>query len=457
VVTWLRAKGQELVARKVLLTMASLLFYAAWRWPYVSLLLISTVLDYNCARAIHSARTPRRKRLFLLISMVGNLGLLSTFKYTNFLLMSLEKALGVTGLQVELGPLPLILPLGISFYTFQTMSYTIDVYRGKLEPRKTLLDVALFVSFFPQLVAGPILRASRFLPQLEDLKQWDPQRAKAGIMLMIWGMSKKLMVADALAPIVEQAYAQPGLFSGWGLVVATYGFAFQVYCDFSGYSDLAIGAAQVLGFDIPKNFRRPFFAANMSTFWARWHISLSTWLRDYLYIPLGGSRRGRSRTLWNLMITMTLGGLWHGANWNCVLWGFVTGAILVGHRVFLWMIGKEKPSDTARPVLRVVLTVIQFHVFCFTMVFFRSQSLGDIFLVLGRIFTGAEGLMVPTLFPLVLMPTLLVLELIQSRLSVSTLLLRSPRFSRITIYASCALMLGLILSNVPVDFIYFVF
>ncbi len=457
IVITLRSMGQELKARKVLLTMASLLFYSAWRWPYVTLLLFSTVLDYSCARAIHGAVTQSRRRLFLVISMVGNLGVLCVFKYTNFILMSVERALGIGGLQVDLGPLPLILPLGISFYTFQTMSYTIDVYRGKLEPRDSLLDVALFVSFFPQLVAGPILRARRFLPQLDSVIAWDPARAKSGIMLMIWGMSKKLLIADALAPIVEQAYARPELFSGWALVVATYGFAFQVYCDFSGYSDLAIGAGRVLGFDIPLNFRRPFFAANMSTFWQRWHISLSTWLRDYLYIPLGGSRLGRSRTLWNLMITMTLGGLWHGADWNFVLWGAANGLLLVIHRAFLWGIGKDKATDTTRPVLRVLLTFINFQVFCLTLVIFRAESLGDIFLILQRMIQGSPGLMVPWLFPAVLMPFLLMADLLQSRMSVSDYLLRSPRLSRIVIYLAGALMLALILSSKPVDFIYFVF
>ncbi len=198
IVTALRAKGQELTARKVLLTMASLLFYSAWRWPYVSLLLFSTLLDYHCARGVHRSKTPSTRRLFLTISMVGNLGVLCIFKYTNFILMSVERVLGVTGLQVDLGPLPLILPLGISFYTFQTMSYTIDVYRGQLKPRDSLLDVALYVSFFPQLVAGPILRGSQFMPQLDELKTWSSTRAKSGILLMIWGMSKKLLIADAL-------------------------------------------------------------------------------------------------------------------------------------------------------------------------------------------------------------------------------------------------------------------
>lgn len=457
IVALLRTRGREGEARKILLAMASLLFYSAWRWPYVSLLLISTVLDFNCAREIHRADSPRRRRFFLLVSMVGNLGMLGVFKYTNFILGSVEQLLAVTGLQMELGPVPLILPLGISFYTFQTMSYTIDVYRGKLTPRDSLLDVLVFVSFFPQLVAGPILRASQFLSQLDREQVWDSDRAKSGLLLMIWGMAKKLLIADALAPIVEQAYAQPELFSGWALVLATYGFAFQVYCDFSGYSDLAIGASRVLGFDIPLNFNRPFFAANMSTFWGRWHISLSTWLRDYVYISLGGNRKGRVTMLWNLFLTMALGGLWHGANWNCVLWGMVNGLLLVAHRLFLWSLGREDAVDTNRPILRVILSVINFHTFCFTLVFFRAQGLGDIFVILERIATNASGLMVPYLFLAVLMPFLFIAEFFQSQVDIGRALVQRPRLSRLVIYAGFVLLLAVILSSAPVDFIYFVF
>jgi len=453
----LRARGQEATARKVLLTTASLLFYSAWRWPYVSLLLFSTVLDYNCARSIHRAATQGRRVFFLVVSMVGNLGVLGIFKYTNFLLENVESLLGVTGLQMELGPLSIILPLGISFYTFQTMSYTIDVYRGRLQPRDSLLDVALFVSFFPQLVAGPIMRANHFMPQLEREHTWDAARAKSGLLLMLWGMGKKLLIADALAPIVEQAYAQPEAFSGWALLVATYCFAFQIYCDFSGYSDLAIGAARVLGFDVPLNFNRPYFATNITTFWRRWHISLSTWLRDYLYISLGGNRLGRWRTLVNLMLTMLLGGLWHGASWNFVIWGGIHGGMLVLHKLWLWKRGQAKAVDTTRPVRWVILTAINFHLVCVTWVFFRAGTLDQALAVLGRIVDWAPGLMVPSLFPAVLIPALLMVQAVQARTQVSERLVRFPRLSRLIIYVGVLLMLGLIVSSTPVDFIYFVF
>ncbi len=452
-----RRRDRELLARKVLLFTASLLFYSAWRWPFTSLLLLSTLLDHQCALAIYRARSDAARRFFLTLSAVGNLGLLGFFKYTNFILGNVEQVLGVTGLRLDLAPLPIVLPLGISFYTFQTMSYTIDVFRGRLIPRRSLLDVGVYVSFFPQLVAGPIVRGSEFVPQLDDLKTWDPARAKSGLLLMIWGLAKKLMLADALAPIVNQAYANPDLYSGPALVLATYCFAFQIYGDFSGYSDVAIGAARVLGFDIPLNFNRPYFAANISTFWRRWHISLSSWLRDYLYIPLGGSRRGRPRVLFNLLVTMLLGGLWHGASWNFVIWGAIHGTLLVLHKLYLWSRKTEKVEDTPRPLPRILLTVLTFHLVCVTWVFFRAETLDEAITILLRVGEGSAGLMVPYLFPLVLIPAFLAIQFVQTRLGIIDALLAHPRFARIVLYFGVLLMVALITSSRPVDFIYFVF
>lgn len=456
-VSALHHRGRGAAARKFLLATASLLFYSAWRWPFTSLLLFSTVLDYFCARAIHQADSPARRRGYLLLSLVGNLGVLSLFKYANFVLANVEALLGLTGLQVDVGPLPLILPLGISFYTFQTLSYTIDVYRGRCSPRESVLDVAVYVSFFPQLVAGPILRARQFLPQLDQLRSFDPTRAKSGMLLMLWGMAKKLLVADALAPIVEQAYVQPEAYSGAALLLATYCFAFQIYCDFSGYSDLAIGAARVLGFEVPANFQRPYFATNITFFWRRWHISLSSWLRDYLYIPLGGSRRTGPRTLVNLMITMLLGGLWHGASWTFVIWGAIHGAVLVLHKLYVGLTRRGQPQETTRPVPWLVLATWNFHVVCFAWIFFRAESLPAALTIVRRIATHASGLMVPYLFPAVLITLLLLIQAIQARTSISGWLLRRPRLSRFAIYMAVILMLAIIALKPPVDFIYFVF
>ena len=452
-----RRRHGELLARKILLAIASLLFYSAWRWPFTSLLLGNTLFNYVCVRAVEGTADPRRRRLFLILALVGNLGVLGIFKYTNFILENLEGLLGLSGLTVDLAGVSILLPLGISFYTFHTMSYVIEVYRGHMRARKSLLDIILFASFFPQLVAGPILRANQFIPQLDECKTWDPRRVKSGLLLMIWGMAKKLLIADALAPIVNQAYAHPDLYSGPALVLATYCFAFQIYGDFSGYTDLAIGASRVLGFDIPINFNRPYFATNISTFWKRWHISLSTWLRDYLYISLGGSRCSRSRTLFNLMATMFLGGLWHGATWNFVIWGTIHGVMLVLHRVFLMATGRGKARDETRPIPWLVLATLNFHLVCLTWVFFRAETLAKAVAVLGRIVQGAPGLMVPWLFPAVLIPALLAIQAVQARTTISTFLLRSPRLSRLLIYAGIALMAVVISSTQPVDFIYFVF
>lgn len=457
VVTAIRRFHSEILGRKILLTAASLLFYSAWRWPFTSLLLINTLLNYACALGIVNTDHQRRRRFFLTLSMVGNLGVLCFFKYTNFILENIEELLGVSGLTVDIGPLNIILPLGISFYTFQTMSYTIDVYRRQLEARRSILDVALFVSFFPQLVAGPIVRARELMPQLDEKKLFDSGRVKAGLFLMMWGLAKKLLVADALAPIVNQAYANPDLYSGFSLLLAIYCFAFQIYCDFSGYSDIAIGAARVLGFHIPLNFNCPYFAANITTFWRRWHISLSTWLRDYLYIPLGGSRCGRPRIVFNLLVTMILGGLWHGASWNFVIWGTIHGVVLVLHKVYLWKKGSQVVHDTPKPLQRLILSLVNFHLICITWVFFRAETLPKALDVFVRIVNGADGLMVPYLFPAVLIPLLLCLDLIQSRIDVTNRLLRHSRVSRLLIYFGGLLMLALVTADQPADFIYFVF
>lgn len=451
------ARGRLALARKLLLTAASLLFYSAWRWPFTSLLLFSTVLDYNCAKAIHKSTSHARRRLFLLLSLGGNLGLLGFFKYTNFLLENIENLFGITGLTVELGPLPIILPLGISFYTFQTLSYTIDVYRGRLAPRESLLDVALFVSFFPQLVAGPILRAADFFPQLGKPIAWDSKRAISGLLLMIWGMSKKLLIADFLAPFVNQAYAQPELYSGAALLFATYAFAFQIYCDFSGYSDLAIGAARILGFHVPENFRRPYFATSITTFWRRWHISLSSWLRDYLYISLGGNRGTRRRTLINLMATMLLGGLWHGASWNFVIWGGLHGGVLAAHKLAMWVTGKKEAVDDKPGPLWLFEALLTFHFVCLTWVFFRAETLVQSVSVVGRVLTWQPGVGLPWLVPAVLMAFLLVVQALETRMSLQAWLMRHPRLCRFVIYGSVLLLIGVITSSRSVDFIYFVF
>jgi D-alanyl-lipoteichoic acid acyltransferase DltB (MBOAT superfamily) len=337
----LRARSQHL-GRLVLFFVASIIFYHAWAasmWGgylyLVCLILATIVLDYYLALAIE--RSSRKSvRLFLLVtSLVTNLGVLAMFKYLDFFLVQANSVAGWFDYEITAGPLGLILPAGISFHTFQSLSYTIDVYREKVPATRSVLTFATYVLFFPQLVAGPIVRAHEFLPQLQNMPAFDDRKAAAGIYRILVGLFKKIAIADLLAiALVDGAFAEPTRFSALESLFAVYGYAFQIYLDFSAYSDIAIGSAMLFGFDFPENFRTPYRSGDLQEFWRRWHITLSSWLRDYLYIPLGGSRKGAIRTYINLLITMLLGGLWHGASWTFIVWGALHGGGLAVTRVF---------------------------------------------------------------------------------------------------------------------------
>jgi alginate O-acetyltransferase complex protein AlgI len=307
--------------RWVVLLIASYVFYMWWNAAYALLLVFSTIVDFFVGRAMGRAADRGRRRQLLLVSLCTNLGVLFTFKYWTFFHESMAAIVGALGLSYTVPHLDVLLPVGISFYTFQTLSYTIDIYRGTLRPETHLGRFAIFVAFFPQLVAGPIERASRLLPQLREQFFLRSHQVQSGFQLALWGLFLKVVVADWLSLFVNAVYGAP---EGHGRVVlaaATYGFALQIYCDFSGYSSIAIGVARMFGIDLMENFRRPYLSTSIRDFWRRWHISLSTWLRDYLYISVGGNRHGELRTYLSLMITMLLGGLWHGASWNFVIWG----------------------------------------------------------------------------------------------------------------------------------------
>jgi len=324
---------KSLAARNGLIVAASYLFYGWWDYRFLALLLFSTLLDYTAARRIEAATRPRIRSIWLMASIVGNLGILGFFKYWNFFAESTTALCTSVGWTIHPFTLNIILPVGISFYTFQTMGYTIDVFRRRFPAEKNFVTFAAFVSFFPQLVAGPIERASHLLPQFRETRNITKSDLETGIWLVAWGMFKKVVVADNLAPLVDQIFS--GEPAGAAVVaLGTIAFAIQIYSDFSGYSDIARGIARLLGFHLMVNFRMPYLAVGMRDFWSRWHISLSTWLRDYLYIPLGGNRAGSVRTAINLMITMTLGGLWHGAATPFLLWGIWHGAALCAQRTF---------------------------------------------------------------------------------------------------------------------------
>ncbi|MCB1565250.1 MAG: MBOAT family protein [Xanthomonadales bacterium] len=320
--------------RKTLLLVASYVFYAAWSPVFTLLLAGSSVLDWLLARGIHRSARRSHRRTLLVVSLVSNLGVLALFKYGPFLHANLALLFGAFGLQLEPWRYSLVLPVGISFYTFQSLSYTIDVYRGKVAPIRSLRDFCLFVAFFPQLVAGPIVRFETFAPQLVTPRGPGAAGIATGSIWLLWGLFEKIVLADGVfAPVVDAAWSDIGAVDATMALSATLGFAAQIFCDFAGYSCCAIGAARCLGFSIPLNFRNPYAALGFQDFWRRWHISLSSWLRDYLYVPLGGSRHGAVATARNIMITMLLGGLWHGAGWNFVLWGAAHGLLLVFERV----------------------------------------------------------------------------------------------------------------------------
>lgn len=317
-------------SRNGLLLAASYYFYAYWDYRFCGLLVLSTAVDFFVAKQIHRATMIESKKRWLFVSLGVNLGVLGFFKYFNFFIESASLLFESVGWNA--GTLNIILPVGISFYTFQTLSYTIDVYRGKIQPTDSLLDFSLYVAFFPQLVAGPIVRASELLPQLAVVPHWSTRRCYGGAQMVLRGLVKKVLLADRLGEFVDVVFSGPDLYGGVTVWLAVIGYAGQIYYDFSGYTDIAIGVAKMLGYRFPRNFRHPYLASSIADFWHRWHITLSRWLRDYLYIPLGGSRRGQLRTSANLILTMVLGGLWHGAAWTFALWGLWHGLALTLER-----------------------------------------------------------------------------------------------------------------------------
>ncbi len=376
-------------AQRWLLLGASLFFYGFWNPVYLSLILGVTAVTWVCAARVRS--DPGRRRLYLWVGVGSALLLLAVFKYTWFTLSSLEMVADLfdATLPFSIGfAKKIVLPVGISFYTFQSLSYLVDVYRGHLEPEPSPLRYALYVSFFPQLVAGPIVRAVDFLPQLDQPRHLtDPQAARAMALIAV-GLFKKIVIADFLAiNLVDRVFDTPEMMSSPETVAGIYGYTLQIFCDFSAYSDIAIGSALLLGFHLPENFNAPFLAQNLSDFWRRWHISLSTWLRDYLYIPLGGSRGSSVRTQVNLGATMLLGGLWHGPAWTFVFWGFLHGAGLIVMRLAGW----HRPA--ASMASRVLRWAITFHFVVFAFVFFRAGSFPKATAVLQRALDGPSTLM----------------------------------------------------------------
>jgi alginate O-acetyltransferase complex protein AlgI len=380
--------------RWILLLLASYYFYMCWNYKYIVLIITSTVIDYISGILIYKSKKQKIRTLFLLASLCTNLGLLFFFKYFNFFGNTINAIFDKLNIFYNVPAYHYLLPVGISFYTFQTLSYTIDVYRREKEPEYHFGRFALYVSFFPQLVAGPIERSKNLLPQFHKVFKFDYERVKTGILLMCWGFFKKVVIADRLAEYVNLVYNHPTQYEGLQNAIATFFFSFQIYCDFSGYSDIAIGSALILGYKLMTNFRRPYLAANIREFWQRWHISLSTWFRDYVYIPLGGNRVVKWRWYYNLFMTFLISGLWHGADWTFVIWGALHGF----YHIFAIWIKKIRERinhflylDRVPVFHRILQIIITFVLVYFSWIFFRANSLSDAFLIIDKTFKINSG------------------------------------------------------------------
>ena len=438
-----------------MLLVASYIFYGWWDPRFLALIALSTVVDFYCARAIAATEDQRRRRTLLAVSLVINLGFLGAFKYFNFFIDSFAGMLQALGFQqVPVHTLQILLPPGISFYTFQEVAYIVDVYQRKLEPSDSLVDYALFISLFPHLIAGPIQRPGHLLPQVQRPRQLDGERFLGGMLLILSGLFRKVVIADNCALLADAAFSgRMGDPTLPVVLIGTYAFAWQIYGDFSGYSDIARGSAQLLGFHFMVNFRQPYLATSLQDFWRRWHISLSTWLRDYLYIPLGGNRGSRWQTNRNLMVTMVLGGLWHGAAWTFVLWGAYQGLILILYRA-------EPVARLVERIPRLFAWLIMFHLTCLGWLIFRAPSTGQLRALVRSLIVGFApstidaGILVPLL--LFTLPLILV-HLWEARADDLLVVPRLPVGVRYCLYTATAYLLVLFGNFGGTEFIYFQF
>lgn len=434
---------------------ASYLFYGWWDWRFLCLMIASTVIDYVIATRIADTEDAKTRRILLILSLAINFSILGFFKYFNFFAGSLAHALGTVGIPASLPFLKIILPPGISFYTFQEVAYIVDVYKRRLPASRSFLDYALFISLFPHLIAGPIQRPSHLLPQVQRPRRWDSEQVFAGLLLILEGMFRKLVIADNCALLANAAFG--GAFGKPSLPVVllgTYAFAWQIYGDFSGYSDIARGSAQLLGFHFMVNFRQPYLAESFQDFWRRWHLSLSTWLRDYLYIPLGGNREGEGKTYRNLMLTMLLGGLWHGANWTFIVWGGLHGGGLAAERR-LGAASTERAGNSGKWLRRILI----FHLVCVGWIFFRAASLAAAWEMLKGVAAWSWRPEFPSAFLFLAMFTvpLLLLDIYLESRGGEYGFAFSPVRRRVAYGLACAVLIAFLGANQANAFIYFQF
>jgi len=448
-------------AQNWLLLVASYYFYASWDWRFLGLLLASTVVDYSCALFLERAPTPARRRAILCVSLGFNLTLLGFFKYFNFFADNLHALFGSLGWQVDFVTLRVLLPVGISFYTFVTMSYVIDVYRRETPATRDLLDFAVFVAFFPHLVAGPILRAANLLAQIERPRHITRDQVRDGAWLIAWGYFQKVFVADNLAPLANAVFEPGTTQTGVNVLLGLYAFALQIYGDFAGYSNIARGTSKLMGIELIENFRFPYFVRTPQEFWRHWHISLSTWLRDYLYIPLGGSRGSEWQTRRNLFFTMVLGGLWHGAAWTFVIWGVYQGALLIAYRAASGARIYRRLFVDASPWARVTTWALMLHLTCYGWLIFRSRSAGQIAALTGSLFGNFAPASIDThqlLIPLVLYATpLLLVHGCEAWFDDGLIVPKLPTGVRYSLYAATFYLTMLFGNFGGAEFIYFQF
>ncbi len=460
---WELDRRAGLRLQNLFLLVASYVFYGWWDWRFLVLIFASSLTDYLVGRGLARTREATGRRVLLLASLIVNLGLLGFFKYWGFFVESTARLLTAAGMQPHLPVLRIILPVGISFYTFQTLSYTIDVYRGKAEPTKDVLAFFAFVSFFPQLVAGPVERARRFLPQFLRRRQFDPVKATDGMRQILWGLLKKMVVADNVGLVVDRVFASPEGLDWLTLLIGGVFFSVQIYCDFSGYTDIAIGTARLFGFDLMRNFAYPYFSRNLTEFWTRWNISISSWFRDYVYIPLGGSRVPRWRWGLNMVVTFTVSGLWHGAAWTFVVWGLAHGLLatftsLTGHNTkYPHVVARGRLLPSAGEAACMLMTLVP--VFA-TAVVFRAQSIGGAWGLLRDIATLRGGLNPGLTYygeGLVLTAGLFIVEWLQRERPHGLAIGFMPRSLRWAVYYVCIAVLAIFGNFGQHEFIYFQF
>ncbi len=448
-------------AQNVFLLLASYVFYGWWDYRFLALLGFSTVLDYYLGNWIAAAPNKARKLTCITVSCVANLGFLGFFKYFNFFVDSAARVLEAVGIEAHMPTLRIILPAGISFYTFQSMCYTIDIYRGQLKPARTLLDFALYVAFFPQLVAGPIERATTLLPQVEAPRTVNNDQWRTGWSLILIGICRKVAIADSAALIVNEIFPKAESEGSFQLLIALYLFSIQIYADFAGYSDVARGSARLMGFELMRNFEHPYFSTSITEFWRRWHISLSTWLRDYLYVPLGGNRHGHFMTYRNLFLTMLLGGLWHGASWNFVIWGGLHGVYLAIHKL---MLGDRRPAADNRirtiggVIRNIVPWFITLNLVALSWIFFRAETFDGAWQYLSGIFAfRGEIDLRPVKYLLACTAMLAIIDIPQYLSGIHTICTRWAWWLRGAYYAALFLAICFFRSEGNVPFIYFQF